>query len=133
MAQLHKITAMISNNTIPDKNTRAIITLPPISENYPEGAVGTTAEAVKLLIDGIMDTDQTASTMAVISRISTETYSKIRSNNSVKISKPRTWNKMTEILPQIIPKQFRKIKNNFSRNSSNHWSLNPNKCPMTNQ
>lgn len=57
ITHLCKIMAMISNNVIPDKNRSTIITLSPIPETYPEEAVGTTSEAVELLISGIMDTD----------------------------------------------------------------------------
>ena len=49
--------ATISNNKIPDNNISTIATLTLIPEIYPEEAVGTTAEAAKVLIGSIMDTD----------------------------------------------------------------------------
>lgn len=71
--------AIISNNAIPDKNMSTMMTLSLISEIYFKEAVETTAEAVKVLIGGMMDIDQTTSTITIISQIPTKTCPKTSS------------------------------------------------------
>lgn len=80
-ANLRKMTVVISKNAIPDNNTIKMMTLSPIPETYPEEAVGTTAEVVKVLIGGIIDTDQITSRTMTLSQIPTETCPKTSYTN----------------------------------------------------
>ena len=134
------MTAMIFNNVIPVKNTSTKTILSLIPETYPEEAIGTTTEAAKVTIDGIMNTHQTTRTMTTIFQIPYKTspktsFKKIstryndqnhksdnnRSDTSTKISNPNTGNKRTEILLQSIPKWFRQqLKNNRSNEVKIH-------------